>query len=196
MHNPLSDQEIVRALKSGGSDFEEKSMQLFYQLQTHIPTVKDKLALPQIEIQKAYADALVILIGKLKTGQLAPDSNISNQFYSIFYSKADDRSKIAQAQKEKKKKDVPQKEPLKHNALEKELLQMADKYSDSSHVVEVIETIGNSGKNILVDWGYFGYTMNKIAERAKFNNAESAFSMKEKCLKKLKLLLADKMYQQ
>lgn len=184
-----TDAEIIERVLSGGKEFEEISMYLFKSLMGFLPQVKQKLNLPQQQMQDAYADALVKLLRKLKDGSFRGESKISSYFYKIFYNTAVDVSR-----KNASNKNMQTLELLEHDARERDLLNMIDHKDEAAQVVKVINTMGDLCQRILMDWGYYGYSMAEIATRSDLSNAESARSMKYKCLKKLRELLNTKLY--
>lgn len=184
-----TDKEIIEKIHKGGMDFEEISLYLFHSLKGFLPQIKQKLNLPQQQMQDAYADALVKLIRKLRDGSFRGESKISSYFYKIFYNTAVDVSR-----KNSSNKNIETLELLEHDARERDLLNMIDNKDEVAQVVKVINSMGDLCQRILMDWGYYGYSMAEIATRSDLSNAESARSMKYKCLKKLRELLNTKMY--
>ena len=184
----LTDEEIIKKLKSGGQLFEEASMFMFHAFKGFIPKVKSKLHLSQSHLQDAYADALVKLIRQLKDGSFRGDSKISSYFYTIFYNKSVDVSR-----KISSNKNMETQELFEYDAREKDLLSFIENKDEANQVIKVIDKMGKTCQRILMDWGYYGYSMGEIAERSNLSNAESARSMKYKCLNKLRELLINKL---
>ena len=186
-NNNLNDKEIISKLLSGGKDFEDASMYLFNAFRGFIPQVKEKTFLPLSQVQDAYADALVKMIRHLKDGRFRGESKLSSYFYTIFYNTAVDVSR-----KNSSNKNIPTLELFDYDARERDLLTFIENRDEANQVVKVINEMGDTCRKILTDWAYFGYSMEEIAKRADLLNAESARSMKYKCLKKLRNMLADK----
>lgn len=184
-----TDTEILELLQLGGKSYEDISMYMFDEYKGFIFKVKEKLNLPQQQLQDAYADALVKLIRQLKDGTFRGDSKISSYFYKIFYNTCVDVSRSNTSNKNK-----PTAELLEFDARERDLMQSISVKDEANQVIKVIDAMGDTCKRILMDWGYYGYSMNEIAGRSNLSNAESARSMKYKCLKKLRELLVSKMY--
>jgi len=185
----FTDEELISKLRSGGKDFEDISMYMFHEYKGFLPKIKEKLNLPQQQIQDAYADALVKLIRHLRDGSFRGDSKISSYFYTIFYNTSVDVSR-----KNASNKNMQTQELLEHDARETDLLKLIDNKDEAAQVISVMKTMGDLCQRILMDWGYYGYSMAEIATRSDLSNAESARSMKYKCLKKLRELLNTKMY--
>jgi len=184
MNQSFSDQEILANVNKGGKAFEDISLYLFHQYKGFISTIQSKLHLPQEQMQDAYADALVKLLRHLKNGQFRGDSKISSYFYRIFYNTCVDVSR-----KNTSNKNMPTQELFEYDAKETDLRYLIDIKDEAQQVLKLIESLGDTCKRILIDWGYYGYQMDEIASRNNLSNAESARSMKYKCLKKLKDIL-------
>lgn len=164
-------------------------MYLFHQFKGFLPKIKEKLNLPQQQMQDAYSDALVKLIRHLRDGRFRGESKLSSYFYTIFYNTSVDVSRKNASNKNKATLEL-----MEHDARERDLLQLVDNKDEATHVIKVMDSMGDLCKRILMDWGYYGYSMAEIAVRSDLANAESARSMKYKCLKKLRELLNAKMY--
>ncbi len=181
-----SDKEIVTRLKSGGRGFEEIADYLFREYLGYIPTLKNKLFLSVPDLQDAYSDALVRLITQIRSGKFKGESKLSSYFYSIFYNAAVDVSR-----KNTSYKNIETEELFEVSAKERDLFKMIETNNDISHLMSYMSEIGENCKRILLDWGYYGYSMEEIATRSRLSNAESARSMKYKCLKKLKEIISN-----
>ena len=181
-----SDREIISRLRSGGKDFEEVSDYLFQQYLGYIPTLKNKLHLSVPELQDAYSDALVKLITQVKSGKFRGESKLSSYFYTIFYNASVDVSR-----KNTSYKNSPTEELFEYTATERDLYKIIETNDQMDFLMFHFEMIGDPCRRILMDWGYYGYSMEEIATRSKLSNAESARSMKYKCLKKLKQTISN-----
>jgi len=181
-----NDQEIIERVCAGGRVFDEISAYLFQEYLGYIPTLKNKLHLSVADLQDAYSDALVRLIRQLKTGKFKGESKLSSYFYTIFYNAAVDVSR-----KNTSYKNSATEELFEYTALEQDLFNKIDTKDQMRQLMFDFERIGEQCKKILMDWGYYGYSMEEIAIRCNLSNAESARSMKYKCLKKLKLVISN-----
>jgi len=185
----FSDEELIKRVRAGGKEFEDISMYMFHEFKGFLPKIKEKLNLPQQQMQDAYSDALVKMIRHVREGSFRGDSKVSSYFYTIFYNTAVDVSR-----KNASNKNMQTQELLEHNARERDLLVLIDNKDEAAQVISVMSSMGGVCQRILMDWGYYGYSMAEIATRSDLSNAESARSMKYKCLKKLRELLNTKMY--
>jgi RNA polymerase sigma factor (sigma-70 family) len=183
-----SDAEIVRKIKKGGQSFEEVSMYLFDSFKGFISKVNSQLHLDDVAIKDAYADALVKCIGKVKDDTYRGESKLSSYFYRIFYNKAIDISRQNLSARNLSLDEIDQ-----SDAKERDLIELFDIKEVSKSIEELIAFLGSPCKKILIDWAYYGYSMDEIAQRCKLKNADSARSMKYKCLKKLRKSIAIKL---
>jgi len=184
-----SDGEIHQKILTGGKEKEDAAIYLFDSFQGYILTVQGKLSLSLMDARDAYSDALIKLIRQLDDGTFRGDSKISSYFYSIYYNTAVDVSR-----KKTTNKNIKTIALEDFDLRERDLLNMMDQKEEVKELVAVMDLLGPACRKILLDWGYYGYNMREIAERSQLKNQESARSMKYKCLKNLKTLLANKMY--
>ncbi len=182
----FSDQSIIEGIRAGGQSFEDMSMHLFNIHRGFIAKVNQKLHLSDEDIQDAYADGLVKLIRTIRDRSFKGDSKISSYFYSIFYNTAVDVSR-----RNASNKNAATQELTEWDAKEKDLLSIMDAKDEVAKIMGLMDLLGQPCQRILLDWAYYGYAMDEIAERSNLSGAESARSMKYKCLKKLKRLITD-----
>jgi len=190
LQSNFTDEIIISRLQKGGKDFEDTSMYLFNALKGFMATIREKIPLSKVELQDAYSDALVKLIRHLKDGSFRGESKISTYFYRIYYNTCVDVSR-----KNASNKDVVIQEVSEYDARERDLINLIDTEDQASQVLTLINEMDKTCKRILIDWAYYGYDMSEIAKRSELSSPESARSMKYKCLKKLRLILSEKLYE-
>jgi len=184
----FTDEEIISELLTGGKAFEDMSMYIFNAYKGFIYKVNEKLHLSTEDINDAYADSLVKCIHKIKDHTFRGESKLSSYFYSIFYHTAVDVSR-----KNTSNRNMDIVEIHEYDARERDLMELFEIKDRSNEVVKLMGAMGHPCKKILLDWAYYGYKMDEIANRANLKNAETARSMKYKCLKKLKQIIATKL---
>lgn len=185
---PYTQAAIIHMLKQGGKSFEDASLYLFESNKGFIYKINQKLKLNEGQIHDAYADALVKLVRHLKNDTFRGESKISSYFYTIFYNTAVDVSR-----KNTSNKNIDTIELLEFDAKEKDLLSIVDAKDEAFHVIKLMNSIGQNCKKILLDWAFYGYSMDEIAIRSSLKNAETARSMKYKCLKKLRSIISERL---
>lgn len=173
-------------IRAGGLEFEEGSNYLFSSYLGFIPKVKSKLHLSESSMKDAYSDALIKLIRHIKQGTFRQESKMSSYFYRILYN-----TSVDVLRKETTNKNMATTELHEYSAVERDLLGILEANSEAEQVLLMIDKMGETCKKILIDWGYYGYKMEEVAERADLANAKSATSMKYKCLQKLRAMLSN-----
>lgn len=181
------DQEIINMIRSGGKDFEMASNHLFQAHLGYISKISQKLNLPLELTKDAYTDAIVKLIRQIKQGSFQQKSKISSYFYSIFHN-----TSVDYLRKHTSNKIIKADQELhEFSTVESDLLKQLETKDDFKHLMVKINQLGDSCRKILMDWGYYGYSMEEIAERNHLSNAKSATSMKYKCLQQLKKIVKE-----
>jgi len=180
-HSNLSDSEIITKIKQGAHHYEEMANYLFEAFQGFITTVNEKLHLPTWQIRDAYTDSIIKLLRQIRNGQFKGDSKLSTYFYSIFYNTAVDVSR-----KNTTNKNINTTELAEYDLQETQLLDLAGIEEDARQLMMQMDSLGALCKKVLIEWGYYGYPMEEIALRNELSNADSARSIKYKCLKRLR----------
>lgn len=179
-----SDQSIVAAIQKGGA---EREKAVYYLFDTHLGflhKVRKKQFLSLEEAQDAYADAVVKLSSQISLGKFRGESKLSTYFYKIFYNKCVDVSRKKASNAITQVEEYPELSDPAEN-----LLHLMDVKDEAMQVRKLMGNMGENCKNILLDWAYMGYSMEEIAQRRNLKTADSARSLKYKCLKKLREFL-------
>lgn len=182
-----TDASIIEAIIIGGQRRENAIKFLFDHHLGFLYKIKRKFFLPEEDLQDAYVDAVLKLSTQISLGKFRGESKLSTYLYSIFFNKCVDLSRKKQS----------------HTiVVEDAILEMAKSAENLLHLMEVkdegiwirkaLGKMGDSCKKVLLDWAYWGYSMEEIAKRNELKNAKSAKSLKYKCLKKLRSLLQTK----
>ena len=182
-----TDQEIIEKIRSGGQSREAIATYLLKHWNGYAIKLSKKYHLSTEEQKDAYTDAIIKLISQIDQGQFRGESQLSSYFYSILNNIC-----VDVLRKRTSNKNKPTEELLEYTLVEQKAFELFEQKDLSSKIRFVIESMGENCKNVLLDWGYYGYDMKEIAKRQKLSNAESARSIKYKCMKKLKALLASK----
>jgi len=184
----FTDQEIIQGIRKGGQHREQITYYLLKKWNGYNHKLAGKYHLTPTQQKDAYTDAIVKLVSQVDQGQFKGQSALSSYFYSILNNVCIDVLRNASSNKNKATEVIHEWTSVEHNAFkligQKDLL---------ANIKYVIQQMGESCKNILMDWGFSGYSMKEIVERRQLASVESARSTKYKCLKKLKALLAKKL---
>jgi len=183
-----SDANLIKGIQAGGTQREKCIKYLYERYRAYLYKLKSKYQLSPEEAQDAYADAVVTVSEQIQLGNFQGKSKISTYLYSIFSNKCVDKIRKKTTPHIEEVYEYPEVKDSERNMLEI-LGQQEDLKSLNRHM----EQLGGKCKAILLDWAYYGYSMEEIAERNELKNSYSAATQKYKCLKKLMELIADKM---
>ena len=177
----FNDQEIISRIRSGGRAREEATTYLIEQHQAFIYQIQQKLSLDAEHAQDAFTDALMALLDHIDRSVFRGDSKLSTYFYRIFFNKSVDLlRKLTTKRYEHTTYEIPE---VPDRSLD--LLQKLSLNETVGQLHGLMDRIGQKCKNILLDWGFWGFNMQEIAERNELKHADSAKKQKYKCLQKL-----------
>ena len=179
-----TDRELIEAIRRGGLAREKALLFLYKRYVAFVYKLQKRYSLSIEDAKDAYSDAIIVAGEQISKNMFRGESQISSYLYRIFSNKCVDLIR---------KKANPPTHTLEtvstlsdREKSMQDLLEVRDEVRELEHV---LDQMGPSCKQILLDWAYFGYSMEEIAQRAGLKNAESAMSQKYKCFKKLKQLL-------
>lgn len=184
----MTDQEIIYAIREGGHDAESAVKNLMNMHQGMIYDMKSKIHLDLESSKDAFADALSMVVWNIKTNTFKGDSKISSYLYRIYYNKSVDLLRHLSTNKNRATQNIEDLDLASELSLNDNL----DLKLDIEIVKDAIQSLGNVCKSIIMDWGYWGYSMAEIAIRNNIENGTKAKKMKYNCLKKLKEILVAK----
>lgn len=179
-----TDASLTEAILSGGLRRENAIKILFDNHLGFLYKIKRKLFLSEEDLQDAYVDSILKLATQISLGKFRGESKLSTYLYSIFFNKCVDLSRKKQSHSVVVEDSNFEMEKSAENLLH--LLEVKDK---GEWIRKTLEQMGKSCKQVLLDWAYWGYSMEEIATRNELKNAKTAKSLKYKCLKKLRSLL-------
>ncbi|MEL6253682.1 MAG: sigma-70 family RNA polymerase sigma factor [Bacteroidota bacterium] len=179
-----TDQHLIESIQSGGKKREEAITILFDLHRGFLFKIKRKLFLSEEELQDAYVDSILKVGNQITLGKFRGDSKLSTYLYSIFFNKCVDLSR------RKKSNQITLVEPqLEMEDAVGNLWDLMEVKDELKQLKSALSKMGENCQHVLLDWGYYGYSMEEIAERRNLKNPQSAKSLKYKCLKKLRELL-------
>ncbi|MFK8058058.1 MAG: RNA polymerase sigma factor [Saprospiraceae bacterium] len=179
-----SDQKLIEALTKGGQSRELAVAQALEQFIHLVPKIAQKTGLSKEDALDPYTDSIIHLSDQVSKGEFRGESSIGTYFYKIFYFKSVDlfrKRTTKQLEFSAKAPEVADQQPLAIQRIE-----------DSDEVEQLhknMDKLGPPCKNVLLDWGFWGYSMTEIAERNGLGGSTQAKDMKYKCLKKLRKLM-------
>ncbi|MEL7341935.1 MAG: sigma-70 family RNA polymerase sigma factor [Bacteroidota bacterium] len=180
-NSPFNDQEVIEGIRKGGLE-QEKWLQKLYD--QHFSLVYKALQKHKVNEQQAldaYSDALIELRKKIVNGSFRGDSSYFSFFYSIFFNKIFN----ALAKNKTKKIDWVYEMPSHLSDANQDILKILETNESYEVLLLHLDKLGSPCQEILLDTGYWGYTMQEVAERNQLKDAATARNKKFHCLKKL-----------
>ncbi len=176
-----SDEELIAGIQQGGITRDKHLTYIFDQYAGFVVKLQQEKRLTLSEAKDAYVDAVVALGEKVANGKFQGNSKLSTYLYRIFSNKCIDVIRKKTARQVDMTYELPDlKDP------EKNLLDALAIRDQAGLLKEMVQELGAKCQQILMDWAYHGYKMDEIAQRAGLKDADSAYSQKYKCLKKLR----------
>lgn len=179
-----SDQEIIKGIIQGGPLREGWITRLYSKYLPMIHGGRKKYKLSEEELKDAYADTIIAISEQIARGDFEGRSKLSTYLYRIFFNKCVDIIRKNATNRSETGYELSHVKSHEQNALHA----LVEK-DEVEHLLGYFEQLGDRCKQILLDWGYWGYNMHEIAERMGFKNNKSVISQKHKCFEKLKELL-------
>lgn len=178
------DEAIIGGIQAGGPLREQWITRLYKKYLYFIHSARKKHKLSEESLKDAYADAILALSDQVIRGDFLGKSKLSTYLYRIYFNKCVDILR-----KEATNKSTPQEEWGYIASHEKSALHDLELKDDIQMLLGYFDQLGETCKQILMDWGYWGYNMHEIAERMGFKNNKSVISQKHKCMGKLKKII-------
>lgn len=184
----MTDGEIIQSIRNGGSRQEKSLHLLFSRHQGWVRGAMHKHQLSEDEALDAFSDAILALRKQVLLDRFRGESKLSTYLHSIFNRRCIDcirkksTNRIIAAEK---LPDLSDKSP------DIEQLLITGERFDT--LIAYIDQLGDPCKQILMDRYFWGYEdMKEIAERAGVKNANTAGSLRYRCMEKLMKLLKGK----
>ncbi|MEL6671063.1 MAG: sigma-70 family RNA polymerase sigma factor [Bacteroidota bacterium] len=181
-----SDEEILEAIRANGVRGRRMTAYLFDKHQGYVINAVRKFRLSEEDARDVYTDAIIALNRQILQGKFRGDSKISTYLYSIFFNRCRNRVRDNLRKPHNWVDEIPE---LPSRA--RDMLQEIMDKEEIKGLKAKLEMLGETCRKILWDWGYFGYSLEEIAERIGFSNTRSVSSKKSACIKKLRELMAE-----
>ena len=183
--NTLSDEEIILYIQAGGKQQEVCIEQIYQQFFGFVHSAGVKHRLTPGELKDVYTDAILIFRDHVVNGTFRRDSKCSSYVYRIFSNKCVDYVRKKAVRKLVLEEEFPA--HIQDNA--PDILAMLTVREDVDSLLANISQLGETCRNVLMDWAYWGYSMSEIAKRQNLKDAKVAASKKYNCLEQLKRLM-------
>lgn len=181
-------QELIAAVHLGGIPMERMTSQLIDYFKGYQIKFMKMFGLDKEEAIDAYTDAVVAVINYIRLDAFDESHSISTLLFKVTKNKSIDclRKKGRGKELEKEEISIAEKESSEKNPLYELLL---TETMDS--VLDLLDRFQGKCREIILKWGFWGYSMAEIAESLQLKNADVARQTKSRCLKKLKKGIQD-----
>ena len=180
MKGALPDQELLQGLRTGK---QEAFARLYQQ---HYPMVRFLVVQNSgtpTEADDVFQDALMVLIGKLRLGELQLTATFKTYIYSVC------RNIWLKRLREKgKTKLIDFENPI--DVAQEEAEESNEPLLKSLR--ECLETIGDACRKVLERFYFLKMSMDEIASELGYTNADTVKTQKYKCILRLKKLMEEK----
>ncbi|MEM6963451.1 MAG: sigma-70 family RNA polymerase sigma factor [Bacteroidota bacterium] len=185
--NKWSDEQLVTALKDGGYQREVATQYLLKQHINYAYKLHHQLKIGKEEARDALVDSVLAIISQIERGAYSNDrASLTTYLYRIIYNKCVDFAR----KRTSNKIDYPEQMPdAKDHA--PDIIRVLAAKGDVQALTHLLNKIGDTCQQILLDWGAGGYSMAEIAERAGLKDAGRAKRQKYNCLQKLMKLIQE-----
>ncbi|MEL6673862.1 MAG: sigma-70 family RNA polymerase sigma factor [Bacteroidota bacterium] len=182
----MKDGQIIQSIQAGGQQQEQALHFLFDRYQGWIKGAMRKHRLGEEEALDAFSDAILALRKQVVGQKFRGESKLSTYLHTIFQRRCIDLIRKKATHQETVGLDQLAEVSEKSLSVEESLI-VGERFDT---LMAVMDQLGNPCKQILVDRYFWGYDdMAEIARRAGVKNANTAGSLRYRCMEKLMKLL-------
>lgn len=182
-----SDASTLEDIRRGGKARESAVRYLIDRHIGFVYKISRKLRLDEDQAKDAYLDAVIAVMQQVETGAYRGENKLSSYLYQIFYYKSVDILRKQSTNWENYVEDVPDQIDERSD-----MLLHLEQQESVNQVAALLEKMGNPCKQILMDWGFWGYQIQEIAERMGVDDPVKISRRKYKCIEALRELLKEK----
>ena len=178
----MGDTILISDILNGGRS-KEKAISFLMEKNIHLIDVQvRKLGIGKDMALDAYSDAILAFVDQIQDGKFKGKSKLNTYLYKIFYFKCIDllRKNTTKISEERFDVEVKAVSELNSNLEYRDLFDQLGIY---------FTKVGELCQNVLMDWGYWGYSMEEVAHRNNLKDAKQAKDKKYRCLQKLRALI-------
>lgn len=184
----MTDGEIIQSIRRGGVGQEQSLHLLFSRHQTWVKAAVSKHKLTEDEALDAFSDAILALRKQVLLNKFRGESKLSTYLHSIFSRRCIDSLRKKSTNKVIASEYLPEMADSVPGV--EQTLITGERFAE---LLSYIEQLGEPCKQILMDRYFWGYEdMAEIAKRAGVKNANTAGSLRYRCMEKLMKLLKGK----
>lgn len=182
-----SDASTLEEIRQGGKARENAVRYLIDRHIGFVYKISRKLRLDEDQAKDAYLDAVIAVMQQVETGAYRGENKLSSYLYQIFYYKSVDILRKQSTNWENYVEDVPDQIDERSD-----MLLHLEQQESVNQLVALLEKMGNPCKQILMDWGFWGYQIQEIAARMGVDDPVKISRRKYKCIEALRELLKEK----
>lgn len=176
----MTDAELIQKLTAGGRAKEAAADALFRQYLGLIKHGQKKHQLTETEAFDAYSDTLLAVIRQVSGGEFEGKSKLSTYLHTIFYRRCVDQVR-KKATNPIMVSETPETADTRPNA-EAHAITLGE----MQRLRKYMSKLSDNCREILMLRYYWGYEdMEEIADKMGFKNANTAGSLRHRCMKKL-----------
>lgn len=175
-----SDGSLIEAIQQGGRARELATAFLMKEHLGFVNKLRYKLRLTSDEALDCYIDALADVVEQIGNHTFKGLSKVSTYLYQITYFRCVDTCR-------KKSRDPQiQSEFPELEDLSRQVSRQIETEAEVKKLVNFLDRMGSPCREILLDWGWWGFSMQEIAKRNNLKSPDIAKSRKYQCLQQLR----------
>jgi RNA polymerase sigma factor (sigma-70 family) len=178
-----TDAALIAAIRAGGVAREQAAQYLIKRHIGFVYKVQRKLRIDDADAKDAFTDAVIAVIQQVENGSYRGENKLSSFLYQIFYFKSVDILRKLTTNSEQSLDSILEQADHKPNAQR----QMENNES-FLRLSALIDRLDPACKQLLLDWGFWGYSIQEIAQRMEIDDPMKISRKKYKCLEELREL--------
>ena len=183
----MSDYELIQKIKRGGNTQQLAIKELYAKNHAFIfKKLKENRSLSEDAVKDAYADSIITLRDHIVSGRFEQRSKLSSYLYSIFSNKCIDIMRKNTTYKGKIEREMAYELPEHLKNRDPQIVELLIVKETFGTLKSLIEKLGESCQQVLMDWGFWGFSMKEIAMNRGFKDEHTVRSKKYNCLKQLR----------
>lgn len=179
----FSQSAFIQAVTEGGIPLERATDRLINHFRGYPMMFAKRYGLESEEVIDAYSDAVMALITYIRVKKFDERYSISTYLYRLTKNKSIDILRAKGRGKRIQQEEIPSVQildgdrSLLHELLMSEVLQS---------VLDLLDSFKNKCKELILRWGFWGYSANEIAQAMDYKSPEVVRTQKSRCLDRLR----------
>jgi RNA polymerase sigma factor (sigma-70 family) len=180
-----TDVELIGAIKAGGALREQAAQYLIKRHIGFVYKIQRKLKIDEDAAKDAFTDAVIAVIQQVENGSYRGENKLSSFLYQIFYFKSVDILRKLTTNTKQTLESIAEHADHRPNA-------QRQMENDEAFIrmSALIDRLDPACKQLLMDWGFWGYSIQEIAQRMEVDDPMKISRKKYKCLEELRELTA------